>query len=112
MSGVAKKDFVGMYADPFRTQPPRDVASYGRGKHSDNNQIKTGANFECGGRYARIAPGGYYREAHAYTERKEDKGQSCSSNGTRCNRGPRYRWAFRDRGRNFNRFKNHQCPLG
>src|SRR5665648_281868 len=38
MSGVAKKDFVGMYADPFRTQPPRDVASYGRGKHSDNNQ--------------------------------------------------------------------------
>src|ERR1019366_6346728 len=38
--------------------------------HSDNNQIKTGANFECGGRYARIAPGGYDREAHADTERK------------------------------------------
>ena len=100
MSGVAKKDFVGMYADPFRTQPPRDVASYGRGKHSDNNQIKTGANFECGSRYARIAPGGYDREAHADTERKEDKGQSCSSNGTPCNRGPRYCGAFRDRGRN------------
>ena len=70
MSGVAKKDFVGMYPDPSRTQPPRDITSYGRGEHSDNNQIKTGANFECGGRYARIAPGGYYREAHADTERK------------------------------------------
>ena len=88
MSGVAKEDFVRMDVDPFCTQPPRDVASNGRGEHSDDNQIETGANLECAGRYARIAPRGYGREAHAGTECKENESQSGSSNCTRCNRCP------------------------
>jgi hypothetical protein len=83
MSGVAKEDFVGMYANPFCTQPPRNVTSNGRGKHRNDNQIETGANFECAGRYARIAPRGYGGEAHASAERKEDESESGSSNRTR-----------------------------
>src|ERR1039457_1890180 len=56
MSGVAKEYLVRMDADPFRTQPSRDETSNGRGEHSDDNQVDTGTNLECAGRYARNAP--------------------------------------------------------
>src|ERR1039457_6013079 len=96
MSGVAKEDLVRMDADPFCPQPPRDETSNGRGKHSDDNQVDTGTNLECAGRYARIASRGYRREAHASTECEENESQSGSSNCTRCtNASPavtKFRW--------------------
>ena len=46
-NGVAKEDFVRMYADPFCTQSPRNESSNRRGEHSDNNQINTAADLEC-----------------------------------------------------------------
>src|SRR5665811_1952897 len=76
MCGVAEEDFVRMDADPFSTQAPCDVTANGRGEHGDDNQIDTGANLECAGRYARTAPRRYGREAHASTKRKENQGQS------------------------------------
>src|ERR1035437_8432758 len=84
----AKEDLVRMYADPFRTQPPRDETSNGRGEHRDDNQLDTGTNLECARRYARIAPRGYRREAHASTECEENESQSGSSNCTRYDRCP------------------------
>src|SRR5665647_511224 len=80
MCGVAQEDFVRMDAEPLSTQAPCDVTSNGRGEHGDDNQIDTGANLECAGRYARTAPRRYGREAHASTERKENESQSGSSN--------------------------------
>ena len=88
MSSVAKEDFVRMDADPFCTQAPRDETSNGRGEHRHDNQIDTGVNLECAGRYAGIAPRRYGREAHAGTESKENESQGGSSNCTRCDRCP------------------------
>src|SRR5665811_2080525 len=113
MSGVAKEYLVRMDADPFCTQPPCDITADGRGEHGDDNQVETGANLECAGRYARIAPRGYGREAHASTECEENESQSGSSNCTRYDRCPCYRGAFVDGVGNFNCFNcfnNHQCP--
>src|SRR5664279_2980817 len=115
MRGVAKEDFVAMDAEPFCTQPPCDVTANGRGEHGDDNQIETGANLECVGRYARTAPWRHGREAHASAEREEDERQRGSGYCTRHNRRPRYRRAIVDRGgklNGFDCFKNHRWSLG
>jgi len=88
MSSVAKEHFVLMDADPFCTQAPRDETSNGRREHSDDNQIDTGADLECAGRYAGNASRGNGREAHAGTESKENESQGGSSNCTGNNRCP------------------------
>src|SRR5665647_1845938 len=112
MSGVAKEYLVRMDADPFRTQPSRDETSNGRSEHGDDNQVDTGTNLECAGRYARIFSRGYRREAHASTECEENESQSGSSNCTRYDRCPWYRRAFVDRAGKLNCFKcfySHEC---
>ena len=76
MGGIAKENFVGMDAEPFRTQPPRNVTANSRGEHSNDDQIEAGADFECAGRYARTAPRRNGREAHPSTKRKENQSES------------------------------------
>ena len=112
MSGIAKEDLVRMYADPFCTQSPRNESSNGRGEHSDNNQINPAADLECTSRYARIAPRGYGRKAHAGTECKENEGQS-KQQQLRLQSLPMIPWGFLQKGWKFQLFqKPSLLPVG
>ena len=73
MRGIAEIHLVAVNADPARAQPAGDIAADRGRHHRDDDEIKSGADLEGGGRNARAGPRRNHGKAKADAEREQER---------------------------------------